>query len=240
VRQVRLIVGRGLRGLNETLHQPIFCHACRCCFHYRHERGLYCQEGAKPAAPLPSVTVARAVTKDIRPSVSFSARVEAIDKVELRARVDGFLEKRLFTEGQDVKAGDLLFVMEKGQYEAAVGQVEGAIESAQSALELANIDVDRQTALVDKSAAPKSQRRPNKRRLREASPSFRLRWKRQIWTSAIPISVRRSMDGSAVHSIPSETSSGLRATSLRRSLARIRSTSPFPFRSARPLRSARN
>ena len=117
----------------------------------------YCQEGAKPAAPLPSVTVARAVSKDIRPSVSFSARVEAIDKVELRARVDGFLEKRLFTEGQDVKAGDLLFVMEKGQYEAAVDQAEGAIESAQSALELANIEVDRQTALVAKSAAPKSQ-----------------------------------------------------------------------------------
>ncbi|SEH83312.1 membrane fusion protein, multidrug efflux system [Rhizobium tibeticum] len=130
------------------------------------------QEGAKPAAPLPAVTVARALTKDIRPSISFSARVEAIDKVELRARVDGFLEKRLFTEGQDVKAGDLLFVMEKGQYEAAVGQAKGAIESAESALALTNIEVDRQSALVAKSAAPKSQLDLATAKQREATGSL--------------------------------------------------------------------
>ncbi|MDP9809698.1 RND family efflux transporter MFP subunit [Rhizobium tibeticum] len=131
------------------------------------------QEGAKPAAPLPAVTVARALTKDIRPSISFSARVEAIDKVELRARVDGFLEKRLFTEGQDVKAGDLLFVIEKGQYEAAVGQAKGAIESAESALlALTNIEVDRQTALVAKSAAPKSQLDLATAKQREATGSL--------------------------------------------------------------------
>ncbi|MDI7861182.1 efflux RND transporter periplasmic adaptor subunit [Rhizobiaceae bacterium n13] len=110
-----------------------------------------------PGAPLPVVTVIRAVAKDIRPSISFSGRVEAIDKVELRARVDGFLEQRLFTEGQDVKDGDLLFVMEKGQYEAAVVQAEGAIESAEAGLALANIEVERQSALVAKNAAPKAQ-----------------------------------------------------------------------------------
>jgi membrane fusion protein (multidrug efflux system) len=115
------------------------------------------QEGSKPAASPLSVTVTRAAAKDIRPSISFTGRVEAIDKVDLRARVDGFLEKRLFTEGQDVNAGALLFVMEKGQYEAAVEQAKGALESGESALALANIEVERQGALVAKSAAPKSQ-----------------------------------------------------------------------------------
>jgi hypothetical protein len=77
--------------------------------------GAIAQQAASGAPP-PSVTVVRAVEKDIRPSASFSGRVEAIDKVDLRARVDGFLEQKLFKDGQDVKAGDLLFVMEKGQY----------------------------------------------------------------------------------------------------------------------------
>jgi membrane fusion protein (multidrug efflux system) len=119
--------------------------------------GASAQQNGKPAAALPSVSVTRATEKDIRPSISFTARVEAVDKVELRARVDGFLEQRLFTEGQDVKAGDPLFVMEKGQYEAAVVQAQGAIESAEAALALTNIEVDRQTTLVAKSAAPQSQ-----------------------------------------------------------------------------------
>ncbi len=118
--------------------------------------GALAQEGAKPAAA-PAVSVTQVVEKDIRPSISFTGRVQAVDKVELRARVDGFLEKRLFTEGQDVKEGDLLFVMEKGQYEAAVVQAEGAIQSAEAGLALTNIEVQRQTTLVAKSAAPQSQ-----------------------------------------------------------------------------------
>jgi membrane fusion protein (multidrug efflux system) len=120
-------------------------------------RSAVAQEGDKPAAAPPSVTVTTAIEKDVRPSISFTGRVEAVDKVELRARIDGFLEKRLFTEGQDVKEGDLLFVMEKGQYEAAVVQAQGAIESAEAGLALTNIEVERQTTLVAKSAAPQNQ-----------------------------------------------------------------------------------
>ncbi len=115
------------------------------------------QSAGQPAAAPPSVTVTTVVEKDIRPSISFTGRIEAVDKVELRARVDGFLEKRLFTEGQDVKQGDLLFVMEKGQYQAAVSQAEGTIESAKAGLALANIEVERQTALVAKNASPQNQ-----------------------------------------------------------------------------------
>jgi membrane fusion protein (multidrug efflux system) len=117
--------------------------------------GAAAQQAANPAPP--SVTVVRAVEKDIRPSASFSGRVEAIDKVDLRARVDGFLEQKLFQDGQDVKAGDLLFVMEKGQYAAAVAQAQGNIEASQALLSLADIEVKRQTDLVARSASPQSQ-----------------------------------------------------------------------------------
>ena len=115
------------------------------------------QKETKIASPPPAVTVVRVVSEDIRPSLSFSGRIEAKDKVDLRARVDGFLEKRLFTEGADVKEGDLLFTIEKGMYQAAVDEIKGTIERAQASLQLADIDVDRQRTLVARQAASQSQ-----------------------------------------------------------------------------------
>jgi membrane fusion protein, multidrug efflux system len=103
------------------------------------------------AAPPPAVTVVKVVAEDIRPSTTFTGRVEAKDKVDLRARVDGFLEKRLFEEGADVKDGDLLFVIEKGPYQAAVDQAAAAVVKAEATLKLADIEVARQAELVGKN-----------------------------------------------------------------------------------------
>ena len=107
----------------------------------------------QPQTPPPAVTVVAVETTDITPSVSFTGRIEAIDKVELVARVDGFLEGRPFTEGGMVRKGDLLFAIEKGPYEARLGEVDAAIASAEASLKLAQIEVDRQTKLVAKQAA---------------------------------------------------------------------------------------
>ena len=87
-----------------------------------------CGEQPRPdqAAVPPAVTVERVVAEDVRSTSSFTGRIEAMDKVDLRARVEGFLEKRLFTEGADVKEGDLLFVIEKGLYQAAVDEARPA------------------------------------------------------------------------------------------------------------------
>lgn len=103
------------------------------------------------AAPPPAVTVVKVVAEDVKPTTTFTGRVEAKDKVDLRARVDGFLEKRLFTEGDDVKQGDLLFVIEKGLYQAAVDQDQAALEKSQATLKLAEIEVARQTELTQKN-----------------------------------------------------------------------------------------
>jgi membrane fusion protein, multidrug efflux system len=110
-------------------------------------------EELKQSAAPPAVTVVKAALEDVRPSISFTGRVEAQDKVDLRARVQGFLERRLFTEGQNVKEGDLLFVIEKGAYEAAVKDAQASIAKAQASLTLANVEVERQQALVKKEYA---------------------------------------------------------------------------------------
>lgn len=103
---------------------------------------------APPPAPPPAVTVAKVEAKDLRPSIAFSGRIEAVDKVDLRARVEGFLEKRLFTEGADVRQGDLLFVIEQAPYKASVEEARSAHEKALAALALADIEVGRQGELV--------------------------------------------------------------------------------------------
>ena len=106
---------------------------------------------AQPPAQPPAVTVVKAVEEDIRPQYRFTGRVEAIYKVDLRARVDGFLEKRLFTEGADVKEGELLFTIEKGLYQAAVDEAKAGIVTAEASLKLADIDFSRQSELVQKN-----------------------------------------------------------------------------------------
>ena len=79
-------------------------------------------QAAAPATPLPAVGVRPAVLKGVAQSFEFVGRVRAVEMVEIRARVEGFLEKVLFREGQDVKAGDLLYQVEKVQFQAQVDQ----------------------------------------------------------------------------------------------------------------------
>jgi membrane fusion protein, multidrug efflux system len=113
-----------------------------------------CGDGRPPsqaAPPPPAVTVVRVVAEEIRPTFRFTGRIEAVSRVDLRARVDGFLEKRLFTEGADVKEGDLLFAIEKGLYSAAVDEAKAGVERAEAALKLAEIELTRQTELVQRN-----------------------------------------------------------------------------------------
>jgi membrane fusion protein (multidrug efflux system) len=112
-----------------------------------------CDDGSKKTAtepPAPAVTVVVVAQDEITPSFSFTGRVEAQDKVDLRARVEGFLEKRLFNEGQDVKEGDLLFVIEQAPYKASIDEINASIQKAQAALKLADIEVERQSTLVER------------------------------------------------------------------------------------------
>jgi membrane fusion protein, multidrug efflux system len=109
------------------------------------------QPNPAASAPPPAVTVVKVTAAEVKPATTFTGRIEARNKVDLRARVDGFLEKRLFTEGADVAESELLFVIEKGLYQAAVDQAKAALETAESTLKLADLDVDRQTQLFQRN-----------------------------------------------------------------------------------------
>lgn len=111
------------------------------------------QEAAAAEAPAPSVTVIKAEMRDVRPSVSFSGRVTALQKVDLRARIEGYLEKEAFTEGASVKTGDLLYIIEKAPYQAKVDAAQAAVATAKARLDRTEIELKRQTTLVAKDAA---------------------------------------------------------------------------------------
>ena len=105
----------------------------------------------------PAVTVEPARQIEVRPQTEFTGRVEAVDTVELRARVEGFLEARLFEEGAEVEKGQKLFTIEKGPYEAALAEAQAALSSAQADLELAKQDQQRQEELVSRRAVAQAQ-----------------------------------------------------------------------------------
>jgi membrane fusion protein (multidrug efflux system) len=111
------------------------------------------QQAAATQAPPPAVTVVKAEVRDLRPSVSFSGRVTALQKVDLRARIEGFLDTQNFAEGASVTAGDLLFVIEKAPYEAKVASAEGAVATARARYDRTEIELKRQTTLVARDAA---------------------------------------------------------------------------------------
>jgi membrane fusion protein, multidrug efflux system len=84
------------------------------------------------AAPPPSVIAVPARVEAVEDQREFVGRIVAIDKVDLRARVQGFLKRRAFTEGSDVEGGDLLFEIEPDQYLAIVQQREADLSKAKA------------------------------------------------------------------------------------------------------------
>src|SRR5262245_3656026 len=87
---------------------------------------------AQGAPPPPSVSVTPVVTRQITETSDYLGRVAAIDKVDLVARVSGFIEQRNFTEGQSVKKGDLLFRIEQATYKATVEQARATLAKAKA------------------------------------------------------------------------------------------------------------
>ncbi|MGO8798378.1 MAG: efflux RND transporter periplasmic adaptor subunit [Roseiarcus sp.] len=107
---------------------------------------------AAPPAPPPAVGVQPARMKGVTPSYAFVGRIKAVNTVQLRARVEGFLEKVLFTEGQQVKTGDLLFQIEKTQYQAAVEQADANLAAAEAQALNAQLQFNRSSDLVKTQA----------------------------------------------------------------------------------------
>lgn len=107
-------------------------------------------------APVPSVGVIAAQLRDVTQSFAYVGRVQAVDTVQLRARVTGFLENRLFTEGQVVAKDAPLFVIEQAPFKATVQQREAQLASAQATLKNADLQVSRGRELVRTNNIPQA------------------------------------------------------------------------------------
>lgn len=110
------------------------------------------QAAAPQAPPAPAVGVVPATKKGVSWTYSFVGRIKAPESVALMARVQGFLEKVEFTEGQDVKAGDRLYQIEKVQYQAQLDQALANVASAKAAELNAQLTYNRSLDLVKTQA----------------------------------------------------------------------------------------
>jgi membrane fusion protein (multidrug efflux system) len=112
------------------------------------------QANAPP--PKPGVTVQPAAMKGVARSFEFVGHIKAVEKVDVRARVEGFLEKILFREGQEVKAGDLLYQIEKVQFQAQVDQAKANVASAEAEATNAQLQYARSFELSQRQWTPQS------------------------------------------------------------------------------------
>jgi multidrug efflux system membrane fusion protein len=112
-----------------------------------------CDKPAATAAPPPPpVTVAQPLQKSITEWDEYTGRFQAVETVEVRARVSGFIDSIRFNEGQMVKEGDLLIVIDQRPYQIALEQAKADVERAKAKLEIASLDVQRATPLVRSQA----------------------------------------------------------------------------------------
>jgi membrane fusion protein (multidrug efflux system) len=111
---------------------------------------------AQGAPPPPAVSVIPVVSRQVTDTADFLGRVTAIDRVDIVARVAGFIEQRNFTEGQKVKTGDLLFRLEQDTYKAAVEQQQANLAKAKATQVNAALQLQRGQELVRNNNIPQS------------------------------------------------------------------------------------
>ena len=104
-----------------------------------------------PAAP-PSVQVAKVVSKPITEFDEFTGRLEAVERVELRPRVSGYVTAARFEQGHEVKRGDVLYVIDPRPYEATLKHARAELARARTQAELARSERERATRLIEKHA----------------------------------------------------------------------------------------
>jgi RND family efflux transporter MFP subunit len=98
--------------------------------------------------PPPTVTVAKPIERGITDQDEYVGRFVAVDSVEIRARVSGYLDQIHFRDGQMVKQGDLLFTIDKRPFQNTVAQARGTLAQAKANLAFAEADLERAKQLV--------------------------------------------------------------------------------------------
>jgi membrane fusion protein (multidrug efflux system) len=113
------------------------------------------KQPAAPAKAPPEVTVTTVVQQDTAVDFEFTAQTQSSREVEIRARVDGFLDKRLYVEGQVVKTGQTMFQMDSKPFEAALQTAKGQLAQQQARLQVARANLARVEPLAAQNALSK-------------------------------------------------------------------------------------
>ncbi|KGM55768.1 acriflavin resistance protein AcrA [Lysobacter daejeonensis GH1-9] len=113
-----------------------------------------CGSEAAPSAamPAPQVSVATVLSEPVQRWDEFTGRVSAVDSVELRPRVSGYVQRVAFVEGEDVRKGELLYVIDPRPYRAALDQAQAQLERARSEASLAAAQNARARTLIEAKA----------------------------------------------------------------------------------------
>ncbi|MEI7704387.1 MAG: efflux RND transporter periplasmic adaptor subunit [Deltaproteobacteria bacterium] len=117
-----------------------------------------CSKDKTPAAmPPPEVPVVKVQAKDTPLEFELVAQIRGLEDVEIRARVEGYLETIDYAEGAAVQKGKLLFTIDDQQYLAAVAQAQASLASAETAFAKADLDVKRFTPLAAERAVSQAE-----------------------------------------------------------------------------------
>ncbi|MDR0227436.1 MAG: efflux RND transporter periplasmic adaptor subunit [Burkholderiaceae bacterium] len=107
--------------------------------------------------PAPEVLVAEVAPASVRAWDEFNGRIDAVESVQLRPRVSGYIERIVFSEGQEVRKGQLLFVIDQRPYRAALASAEAELERTRAGAALARTQDQRARQLVAENAVSREE-----------------------------------------------------------------------------------
>jgi multidrug efflux system membrane fusion protein len=128
--------------------------------------------GAEAAPPPPAVTVTQPISKEVTEWDEYQGRIEPVASVEVRARVNGYLDSIHFTDGAEVKQGDLLFVIDPRPYQADLDRAQAELAEAQTRFELASNDMTRAQRLLKAKAISEEEADSRAKAEREAAAAI--------------------------------------------------------------------
>ena len=130
-------------------------------------------QAGEGGAPPPPVSVAPAVEREIVESESFSGRLEAVESVEVRARITGYIDSVKFKQGESVRKGDVLVQIDPRPFQASLASAEANLAAARARADLAKTELARTDQLVRDNAASRQELDQRNSALRDGEAAVR-------------------------------------------------------------------